>query len=108
MQTRPRTGLKTGRYKIDYAPVPAVVTFRSVLVASAIMDNRRAVNRSMFWRVLRRSVFANRGRLFGFCWRWPRVRLSPRLFSIFKWTPNDASPRSFGASGEYSGYPVGQ
>ena len=32
--------------------------------ASAIMDNRRAVNRSMFWRVLRRSVFANRGRLF--------------------------------------------
>jgi hypothetical protein len=53
-------------------------------------------------------VFANRGRLFGFCWRWPRVRLSPRLFSIFKWTPNDASPRSFGASGEYSGYPVGQ
>ena len=28
------------------------------------MENRRAVNRSMFWRVLRRSVFANRGRLF--------------------------------------------
>jgi len=28
------------------------------------MDERRSVNRSMFWRVLRRSVFANRGRLF--------------------------------------------
>jgi len=28
------------------------------------MSDRRAVNRSMFWRVLRRSVFANRGRLF--------------------------------------------
>jgi putative ABC transport system permease protein len=31
---------------------------------SAAMDNRRSANRSMFWRVLRRSVFANRGRLF--------------------------------------------
>src|SRR5437764_15407826 len=29
-----------------------------------MMDERRAMNRSMFWRVLRRSVFANRGRLF--------------------------------------------
>jgi putative ABC transport system permease protein len=29
-----------------------------------MMDSRRSVNRSMFWRVLRRSVFANRGRLF--------------------------------------------
>jgi putative ABC transport system permease protein len=28
------------------------------------MPDRRAINRSMFWRVLRRSVFANRGRLF--------------------------------------------
>jgi putative ABC transport system permease protein len=28
------------------------------------MPDRRSVNRSMFWRVLRRSVFANRGRLF--------------------------------------------
>jgi putative ABC transport system permease protein len=28
------------------------------------MDTRRSVNRTMFWRVLRRSVFANRGRLF--------------------------------------------
>jgi putative ABC transport system permease protein len=28
------------------------------------MPDRRATNRSMFWRVLRRSVFANRGRLF--------------------------------------------
>lgn len=28
------------------------------------MDDRRPVNRSMFWRVLHRSVFANRGRLF--------------------------------------------
>lgn len=28
------------------------------------MDNRRSLNRTMFWRVLRRSVFANRGRLF--------------------------------------------
>src|SRR5438477_4467194 len=28
------------------------------------MSDRRSVNRSMFWRVLRRSVFANRGRLF--------------------------------------------
>ena len=27
------------------------------------MNDRRAVNRSMFWRVLRRSLFANRGRL---------------------------------------------
>jgi putative ABC transport system permease protein len=27
------------------------------------MPDRRAINRSMFWRVLRRSVFANRGRL---------------------------------------------
>ena len=27
------------------------------------MPDRRAVNRSMFWRVLRRSIFANRGRL---------------------------------------------
>ncbi|HSC44651.1 MAG TPA: ABC transporter permease [Candidatus Acidoferrum sp.] len=27
------------------------------------MVDRRAVNRSMFWRVLRRSIFANRGRL---------------------------------------------
>jgi putative ABC transport system permease protein len=29
-----------------------------------MMDNRRSRNRTMFWRVLRRSVFANRGRLF--------------------------------------------
>src|SRR5438874_11021884 len=29
-----------------------------------MMDERRAMNRSMFWRVLRRSVFADRGRLF--------------------------------------------
>jgi putative ABC transport system permease protein len=29
-----------------------------------MMDNRRSLNRTMFWRVLRRSVFANRGRLF--------------------------------------------
>src|SRR5438045_8027405 len=29
-----------------------------------MMDERRAMNRSMFWRVLRRSAFANRGRLF--------------------------------------------
>jgi len=28
------------------------------------MSDRRAVNRSMFWRVLRHSIFANRGRLF--------------------------------------------
>jgi putative ABC transport system permease protein len=28
------------------------------------MPDRRSVNRSMFWRVLRRSLFANRGRLF--------------------------------------------
>jgi hypothetical protein len=28
------------------------------------MDERRNVNRSMFWRVLRHSIFANRGRLF--------------------------------------------
>ena len=28
------------------------------------MDERRAVNRSMFWRVIRRMVFANTGRLF--------------------------------------------
>jgi putative ABC transport system permease protein len=28
------------------------------------MSDRRSVNRSMFWRVLRRSVFANRARLF--------------------------------------------
>ena len=28
------------------------------------MSDRRSINRSMFWRVLRRSVFANRGRLF--------------------------------------------
>ena len=28
------------------------------------MDERRAVNRNMFWRVIRRMVFANRGRLF--------------------------------------------
>ena len=28
------------------------------------MPDRRSINRSMFWRVLRRSVFANRGRLF--------------------------------------------
>lgn len=28
------------------------------------MSDRRSVNRSMFWRVLRRSLFANRGRLF--------------------------------------------
>lgn len=28
------------------------------------MPDRRAENRTMFWRVLRRSVFANRGRLF--------------------------------------------
>jgi putative ABC transport system permease protein len=28
-----------------------------------MMENRRAVNRNMFWRVLRRSVFANRSRL---------------------------------------------
>ncbi len=28
------------------------------------MADRRSANRSMFWRVLRRSVFANRGRLF--------------------------------------------
>ena len=27
------------------------------------MADRRTVNRSMFWRVIRRSVFANRGRL---------------------------------------------
>jgi len=27
------------------------------------MDDRRSVNRSMFWRVIRRSLFANRGRL---------------------------------------------
>jgi hypothetical protein len=27
------------------------------------MDTRRSVNRSMFWRVIRRSLFANRGRL---------------------------------------------
>jgi putative ABC transport system permease protein len=27
------------------------------------MSDRRSINRSMFWRVLRRSVFANRGRL---------------------------------------------
>ncbi len=33
--------------------------FRDVLV-----PDRRSANRSMFWRVLRRSVFANRGRLF--------------------------------------------
>jgi putative ABC transport system permease protein len=29
-----------------------------------MMADRRSANRSMFWRVLRRSVFANRGRLF--------------------------------------------
>jgi putative ABC transport system permease protein len=29
-----------------------------------MMDHRRSVNRSMFWRVLRRSLFANGGRLF--------------------------------------------
>jgi putative ABC transport system permease protein len=29
-----------------------------------MMSDRRSVNRSMFWRVLRRSLFANRGRLF--------------------------------------------
>jgi putative ABC transport system permease protein len=28
-----------------------------------MMDDRRAVNRSMFWRVIRRMVFSNRGRL---------------------------------------------
>jgi putative ABC transport system permease protein len=28
-----------------------------------MMDTRRSVNRSMFWRVIRRSLFANRGRL---------------------------------------------
>jgi putative ABC transport system permease protein len=28
------------------------------------MDKRRSVNRAMFWRVIRRSIFANRGRLF--------------------------------------------
>jgi putative ABC transport system permease protein len=28
------------------------------------MPDRRSINRTMFWRVLRRSVFANRGRLF--------------------------------------------
>src|SRR5262245_64826378 len=28
-----------------------------------MMDKRRAVNRSMFWRVIRRMVLANRGRL---------------------------------------------
>ena len=28
------------------------------------MDKHRSLNRTMFWRVLRRSVFANRGRLF--------------------------------------------
>jgi putative ABC transport system permease protein len=28
------------------------------------MPDRRSANRSMFWRVLRRSIFANRGRLF--------------------------------------------
>src|SRR6266404_3236536 len=28
------------------------------------MPDRRSANRTMFWRVLRRSVFANRGRLF--------------------------------------------
>ena len=28
------------------------------------MSDRRSINRTMFWRVLRRSVFANRGRLF--------------------------------------------
>ena len=33
--------------------------FRGVL-----MSDRGSINRSMFWRVLRRSVFANRGRLF--------------------------------------------
>jgi len=27
------------------------------------MENRRSVNRTMFWRVIRRSMFANRGRL---------------------------------------------
>ncbi len=30
----------------------------------SVAADRRSVNRSMFWRVLRRSVFANRGRLF--------------------------------------------
>jgi putative ABC transport system permease protein len=29
-----------------------------------MMDDRRTVNRSMFWRVIRRMIFANRGRLF--------------------------------------------
>src|SRR5258708_1643890 len=29
-----------------------------------MMTDRRSSNRSMFWRVLRHSVFANRGRLF--------------------------------------------
>src|SRR5262249_45824033 len=32
--------------------------------ARRIMEDRRAMNRSMFWRVIRRMVFANRGRLF--------------------------------------------
>src|SRR5258707_12414557 len=30
----------------------------------AFMSDSRSINRSMFWRVLRRSVFANSGRLF--------------------------------------------
>src|SRR5258708_19018260 len=36
---------------------------RTALRARPSMPDRRSINRSMFWRVLRRSVFANRGRL---------------------------------------------
>jgi len=39
-------------------------TARAVSFDERAMSDRRRVNRSMFWRVLRRSVFANRGRLF--------------------------------------------
>jgi putative ABC transport system permease protein len=37
---------------------------RAANVEQRAVPDRRSVNRSMFWRVLRRSVFANRGRLF--------------------------------------------
>src|SRR6266853_6986465 len=40
------------------------LALRTALRARPSMPDRRSINRSMFWRVLRRSVFANRGRLF--------------------------------------------
>jgi putative ABC transport system permease protein len=38
-------------------------TGRSAIGQQRSVPDRRSLNRSMFWRVLRRSVFANRGRL---------------------------------------------